>query len=39
LRLTHTKKFLRGEQIPPEIIVPDRFFDKDNAAQFVAEAY
>jgi ribose transport system substrate-binding protein len=33
------EKFLRGEQIPPKIIVPDRFFDKDNAAQFVAEAY
>jgi ribose transport system substrate-binding protein len=33
------EKYLAGEQIPPKIIVPDRFFDSDNAAQFVAEAY
>lgn len=33
------EKFLKGEQIPPKIIVPDRFFDSSNAAQFVAEAY
>jgi galactofuranose transport system substrate-binding protein len=33
------EKFRRGEQIPPKIIVPDRFFDASNAAQFVAEAY
>lgn len=33
------EKFLKGEQIPPKIIVPDRFFDATNAAQFVAEAY
>lgn len=33
------EKFLRGEPIPPKIIVPDRFFDSSNAAQFVAEAY
>jgi galactofuranose transport system substrate-binding protein len=33
------EKFLRGEQIPPKIIVPDKFFDNSNAAQFVAEAY
>lgn len=33
------EKFLRGEQIPPKIIVPDRFFDSSNAGQFVAEAY
>ena len=33
------EKYLRGEQIPPKIIVPDKFFDSSNAAQFVAEAY
>jgi ribose transport system substrate-binding protein len=33
------EKFLRGEQIPPKIILEDRFFDKSNAAQFVNEAY
>ncbi|HEX8639029.1 MAG TPA: ABC transporter substrate-binding protein [Pyrinomonadaceae bacterium] len=33
------EKFLKGEQIPLKIIVPDKFFDKGNAAQFVAEAY
>lgn len=31
--------FRRGERIPPKIIVPDKFFDNTNAAQFVAEAY
>ena len=33
------EKYLRGEQIPQKIIVPDKFFDSSNAAQFVAEAY
>ncbi|HYP53443.1 MAG TPA: ABC transporter substrate-binding protein, partial [Pyrinomonadaceae bacterium] len=33
------EKHLRGEQIPPKIIVPDKFFDETNAAQFVNEAY
>ena len=33
------EKYLRGEPIPPKIIVPDRFFDASNAAQFVNEAY
>ena len=33
------EKFLRGEQIPPKIILEDRFFDKNNAQQFVNEAY
>jgi galactofuranose transport system substrate-binding protein len=33
------EKFFRGESIPPKIIVPDRFFDASNAAQFVEEAY
>ena len=29
----------RGEAVPPKKLVTDRFFDKSNAAQFVAEAY
>jgi hypothetical protein len=29
----------KGEAIPPKIIVTDRFFDKANAAQSIAEAY
>ncbi|HEU4597648.1 MAG TPA: ABC transporter substrate-binding protein [Pyrinomonadaceae bacterium] len=33
------EKYLRKEPVPPKIIVPDRFFDASNAAQFVAEAY
>ncbi|HYO63286.1 MAG TPA: ABC transporter substrate-binding protein [Pyrinomonadaceae bacterium] len=33
------EKHLRGEQIPPKIIVPDKFFDETNAAQHVNEAY
>jgi galactofuranose transport system substrate-binding protein len=33
------EKYLRGESIPPKIILEDRFFDKNNAAQFVGEAY
>jgi ribose transport system substrate-binding protein len=33
------EKFLRGEQIPPKIILEDRFFDASNAQQFVKEAY
>ena len=33
------EKFLRGETIPTKIIVPDKFYDSSNAAQFVAEAY
>jgi ribose transport system substrate-binding protein len=33
------EKFLRGEQIPPKIILEDRFFDKNNAQQFVNEQY
>ncbi|HEV2912449.1 MAG TPA: ABC transporter substrate-binding protein [Pyrinomonadaceae bacterium] len=33
------EKFLRGEQIPPKIILEDRFFDSSNAQQFVNEAY
>jgi galactofuranose transport system substrate-binding protein len=33
------EKFWRGEQLPPQIINEDRFFDISNAAQFVNEAY
>jgi ribose transport system substrate-binding protein len=33
------EKFLRGEKVDAKIIVPDRFFDSTNAAQFVGEAY
>jgi ABC-type sugar transport system substrate-binding protein len=33
------EKYLRGEKIEPKIIVPDKFFDASNAAQFVNEAY
>jgi ribose transport system substrate-binding protein len=33
------EKYLRKEAVPPKIIVPDRFFDATNAAQFIAEAY
>jgi galactofuranose transport system substrate-binding protein len=31
--------YANGEQIPPKIINPDRFFDKSNAAQHLDEAY
>jgi galactofuranose transport system substrate-binding protein len=33
------EKLRAGEQIPAKILIEDRFFDKGNAAQFVAEAY
>ena len=33
------EKLRRGEQIPPKILITDRFFDRSNAAQFVGEAY
>jgi ABC-type sugar transport system substrate-binding protein len=33
------EKVRRGETVPPKILITDRFFDKNNAAQFVAEAY
>ncbi|HEY0780127.1 MAG TPA: ABC transporter substrate-binding protein [Gemmatirosa sp.] len=29
----------KGEPVPPKKLVPDRFFDRSNAAQFVADAY
>ena len=33
------EKYLKGEKIEPKIIVPDKFFDSSNAAQYVNEAY
>ena len=33
------EKFRKGEALPPKIIVTDRFFDKANARQFIADAY
>jgi galactofuranose transport system substrate-binding protein len=32
-------KYRKGDALPPKIIVPDRFFDKQNAKQFIADAY
>jgi ribose transport system substrate-binding protein len=32
-------KFRKGEKLPPKIIVTDRFFDKSNAKQSIADAY
>jgi ribose transport system substrate-binding protein len=32
-------KFRAGQTIPPKIQLTDRFFDRSNAAQFVADAY
>ena len=29
----------QGQQVPPKKLITDRFFDRTNAAQFVAEAY
>src|SRR3712207_6765548 len=29
----------RGEPVPPKKLIPDRFFDRSNAARHVAEAY
>jgi ribose transport system substrate-binding protein len=33
------EKYLRGEKLPPQIILQDRFFDASNAQQFLNEAY
>lgn len=33
------EKFLRGEPLPPKIILEDKFYDSSNAAQFVGDAY
>lgn len=32
-------KVRASEQVPPKILIEDRFFDRANAAQFVSEAY
>lgn len=33
------EKLRKGEKVPTKILVNDRFFDKANAKQFIAEAY
>ena len=33
------EKYRRGEKLPPKIIVTDRFFDRSNAKQSIADAY
>lgn len=33
------EKFLRGEQLPPKIILEDKFYDSSNAAQYLNESY
>jgi ribose transport system substrate-binding protein len=33
------EKYRKGEAIPPKIIVTDRFFDRSNAKQSIADAY
>ncbi|HXG84274.1 MAG TPA: ABC transporter substrate-binding protein [Pyrinomonadaceae bacterium] len=33
------EKYLRGEPLPPKIVLEDKFYDSKNAAQFVNEAY
>jgi ribose transport system substrate-binding protein len=33
------EKLRKGEQLPPKILITDRFFDKSNAKQFVADAF
>jgi ribose transport system substrate-binding protein len=32
-------KVRRGEKVPPKILITDKFFDRSNAAQFVAKAF
>jgi ABC-type sugar transport system substrate-binding protein len=32
-------KFRKGEKLPPKLLISDRFFDKSNAAQSIADAY
>jgi ribose transport system substrate-binding protein len=32
-------RYARGETIDPWVVVPDRFFDRENAQQFLADAY
>jgi ribose transport system substrate-binding protein len=33
------EKLRKGEKLPPKILITDRFFDRANAKQFIAEAY
>lgn len=33
------EKLRKGQSLPPKILITDRFFDKSNAKQFVADAY
>jgi ribose transport system substrate-binding protein len=33
------EKYRRGEPIPTKILISDRFFDRENAARFIDEAY
>ena len=33
------EKFRRGEAVPARILIQDRFFDRSNARQFIADAY
>lgn len=33
------EKYLKGEKLPPKIILEDKFFDSTNAGQSVSEAY
>jgi ribose transport system substrate-binding protein len=33
------QKYAAGEEIPTQIINPDRFYDASNAAEFIDEAY
>jgi ribose transport system substrate-binding protein len=32
-------RYVKGEKIPPMVVNEDRFFDKSNAAQLIADAY
>jgi ribose transport system substrate-binding protein len=32
-------RYAKGEQIQPWVVNTDRFFDKSNAAQLIADAY
>jgi galactofuranose transport system substrate-binding protein len=32
-------RYARGEMIEPWVVIPDRFFDRTNAAQFLDSAY
>jgi len=32
-------RYARGEQVEPWVVIPDRVFDKSNAAQLISDAY